>query len=88
LVTVKPYRIESLTPNPVASQLTIDYIVAGAASAYVMLLNQSTATSDNYILDTIDGTISLDLTSYPTGLYSVILVCDGQIQDIKNLAKQ
>lgn len=88
VVTVKPFRIESLTPNPVASQLTIDYIVAGATSAYVMLLNQSTATSDNYILDTIDGSISLDLTSYPTGLYSVILVCDGQIQDIKNLAKQ
>ncbi len=87
-ITVKPHRIESLVPNPVASLLTINYVVEGVASAYITVLNQSTAISNNYILDINVDEVTIDLTSYPLGLYSVILVCDGEIQDSKNLAKQ
>ncbi len=87
-ITVNPYRIVSLSPNPLVSQLTINYMTEGVTSAYVMVLNQSTGMSDNYILDTTDDEIILDLTTFPTGLYSVILVCDGDIEDSKTLAKQ
>ncbi|WP_131459789.1 hypothetical protein [Aequorivita vladivostokensis] len=87
-VTVNPYRIISMAPNPVSSLLSIDYMVEGVNSAYIMVLNQSTGASDNYILNTTQNEIALDLTTRPTGLYSIILVCDGEIQDTKNLLKQ
>ncbi len=87
-VTVNPYSIISMTPNPVSSLLTIDYMAEGVSSAYIMVLNQSTGASDNYILNTTENEIALDLTARTTGLYSIILVCDGEIQDTKNLLKQ
>lgn len=88
LVTVNPYRIISMSPNPVNSLLNINYMAVGVTSAYIMVLNQSTGISDNYILDTTLDEIILDLTNRTTGLYTIILVCDGEIQDSKNLIKQ
>ncbi len=87
-VTVNPYRIISMAPNPVSSQLTLDYMAEGVTSAYIMVLNQSSGISDNYILDTSLAEISLDMSNRTTGLYSIILICDGEIQDSKNLVKQ
>ncbi len=87
-VTVNPYRIISMAPNPVSSLLTIDYMAEGVSSAYIMVLNQSTGASGNYILNTTENEIILDLTGHTTGLYSIILVCNGEIQDTKNLLKQ
>ena len=87
-VTVNPYRIISMAPNPVSSLLTIDYMADGVTSAYIMVLNQNTSISDNYILDTTLDQVTLDLTNHPTGLYTIFLVCDGEIQDSKNLARQ
>jgi len=77
-----------MAPNPVSSLLTIDYMVEGVNSAYIMVLNQSSGASDNYILNTTENEITLDLTIRTTGLYSIILVCNGEIQDTKNLVKQ
>ena len=45
-------------------------------------------TSNNYILDTTEFQTTLDISTYSTGLYSVALVCNGQIQQSKTLAKQ
>ena len=87
-VTVNPYRIISMAPNPVSSLLTIDYLAEGVTSAYIMILNQSTGISDNYILDTTLDEIIIDFSTLTTGLYSIILVCDGEMQDSKNLLKQ
>jgi hypothetical protein len=87
-VTVNPYKIESLVPNPTSSQLTINYLVVGAASAYVMIVNTITGHSDNYILDIQTSATTLDVSSFSTGLYNVILVCDGEVQNSKNLLKQ
>ena len=63
-------------------------MVEGVNSAYIMVLNQSTGASDNYILNTTENEIALDLTTRTTGFYSIILVCNGEIQDTKNLIKQ
>ncbi len=68
--------------------LSIDYMVERVNSAYIMVLNQSTGISDNYILDTNLDEISLDMSNQSTGMYSIILICDGEIQDSKNLVKQ
>ena len=87
-VTVNPYLLQSLIPNPASNAVVVNYDAEDAASAYLMVTNTSNGTSNNYILDTTEFHTTLDISSYPTGLYSVALVCNGQIQQSKTLAKQ
>jgi hypothetical protein len=56
-----------------------------ANSAYVMILNQTATFSNNYILDINQTSTWFDLSSYPAGLYTLILICDGMAVDAKNL---
>jgi len=85
-VNVNPYQIESMIPNPASSEVTISYDVTGATSAYIMLVNQTTSNSDNYILDINETSVTIDVSTYPAGLYSVVLVVNGEIQSSKNLS--
>jgi hypothetical protein len=87
-VTVNPYKLESLVPNPATSQVTVNYIADKAVSAYLMVVSIVTGISNNYILDVNETSINLNVSGYSTGMYSVALVCDGEIVDSKNLAKQ
>jgi len=87
-ISINPYRIQSLNPNPAENVVNINYITTGANSAYIMLVNTNTGNSDNYILNTEENTTSIDVSSYPTGLYNIILVCNGEIQNSKTLIKE
>ncbi len=87
-VTVNPYKLESLVPNPATSQVTVNYIADEASSAYLMVVSLVTGISNNYILDVNETNIDLNVSAYASGLYSVALVCDSEIVDSKNLAKQ
>lgn len=87
-VTVNPYKLESLVPNPATSQVTVNYIADEAVSAYLMVVSIVTGVSNNYILDVNETSINLNVSGYSSGIYSVALVCDGEIVDSKNLAKQ
>lgn len=86
-VTVNPYRIISISPNPTNSQVTVNYQADGANSSYIMIVNQNSGNSENFILDTTLNTVNLDLSHLTSGLYSVILVANGEVQDSKNLLK-
>ncbi|CAM3261645.1 hypothetical protein [Aequorivita lipolytica] len=77
-----------MIPNPATSQATVNYITDEATSAYLMVVSTATGISNNYILDVNATAINLNLSTYTSGLYSVALVCDGEIVDSKNLAKQ
>jgi len=86
-VTVNPYRIISISPNPTNLQVTVNYQADGANSSYIMIVNQNSGNSENFILDTTLNTVNLDLSHLTSGLYSVILVANGEVQDSKNLLK-
>jgi hypothetical protein len=87
-VTVNPYKIESLVPNPTSSNVTVNYLASGSVSAYLMIVNTNTGSSDNHILDPTANFISIDASSFATGLYNVILICDGEVQNSETLVKQ
>tara|TARA_B100000787_G_scaffold61865_1_gene45378 strand:+ start:2737 stop:2904 length:168 start_codon:yes stop_codon:yes gene_type:complete len=55
-----------------------------------MIIGQSgsNSTSNNYVLDTTNNQITIDLTSYNNGFYTVALICDGDIIDAKTIIKQ
>lgn len=86
-VKVNPYRIETLVPNPATSQVTVNYLATDATSAYVMVVHQNSGNTSNYIIDPQVNAHTIDLSNFASGLYSIILVCDGEIQGSKNLIK-
>jgi hypothetical protein len=86
-VTVNPYYIEALVPNPASSQVIVHYLAEGASSAYLMVVNTQTGNSDNFILDTLQAEVSIDMLAYTSGLYNIILVCSGEVQNSKLLIK-
>lgn len=86
-VKVKPYFIKSLVPNPVSTHLNVHYKAVGAESAYLMIINKTTGSSNNYILDASLENVNIDVSTLPIGMYSVILLANGEIQDFKNLIK-
>lgn len=88
-VKLKPNKIESITPNPTSGNITVNYKANGVSSAYLMIVSNSGGNiSNNYILDTNVNTINLNIANYPLGIYSVALVCNGNIVDVKTLVKQ
>jgi hypothetical protein len=86
-IKVNPYKIESLVPNPTSNLVTINYDADEASSAYLMIVGTQNNTSNNYILNPQETFISLDVSTYESGIYAIALVCDGVIVGSKNLYK-
>lgn len=89
-VTLKPNRFENIAPNPASSDLTINYKLNDASSAYIMIFSYyvTNGLSYNYIVDVNASQTTIDVSNYPTGLYTVALVANGAIVDAKILIKQ
>ncbi|TXD80997.1 hypothetical protein ESY86_19560 [Subsaximicrobium wynnwilliamsii] len=88
-VKFKPSSIDGLSPNPVSNNVTVNYKINDTNSAYLMVIGYyGSNTSNNYILDTDLQQTQIDTSNYPTGHYTVALVCDGEIVDAKTLIKQ
>ena len=88
IIKVKDCYISSMSPNPATNLVTIDYKVKNVTSAYLMVLNTTATSSNNYIININQNQINFNVSSYPTGSYSVILVCDGKAVDMKTLIVQ
>lgn len=86
-VSVPPHEITSLSPNPSSNTVEVNYFIQGATSAYLMLVNTTTAATSNYVLNMADETITIDISSYPQGYYEIVLVTDNDIQDGETLLK-
>lgn len=87
-IKLRPGYIQTISPNPSSNTINVDYKLNGATSAYIMVIGTNNGTSNNYIIDTNSNSISIDVSSYQTGYYTVALVCNGQITDAKQLLKQ
>jgi hypothetical protein len=88
-VTVLPYALQGLNPNPAQNTCTVSYETTGAHSAYLMLTNASNgSTVLTHTLNPQQSQSQLNLGSVSAGSYLVVLVCDGQIVSSMNLQVQ
>lgn len=92
-VNVVPGCIRSISPNPVSDNwVTVSYEYATTVtSAHLYIYNTgSTTLVGNYDLTNLGNVSSLDVevTNYPTGSYTVVLVCDNAVCHSKVLIRQ
>lgn len=88
-VTVNKYKLTSLNPNPASTNVTINYDVDGANSAYLMIVGTTNySTSNNYLLNTTQTQTIINVSNFQLGIYTVALVVDGQVVDAKSLMIQ
>lgn len=86
-VKVNPYCINTVMPNPATNQIQVDYLAENAVSAYISMTSVNTGTTHSYILDPTATSITIDITTYPLGMYVITLICDGTQHDNKQLIK-
>ncbi len=92
-VNVVPGCIRSITPNPVSDNwTTVSYEYATTVtSAQLLIYNTATTTLvGNYDLSNYNnvGSLDIEVTNYPTGSYTVVLVCDNAVCHSKVLIRQ
>ena len=85
-IDVKNNFISNLYPNPASSVLNIDYYVKDATSAYLSIIKHNGNISNQYVLNTTLTSKQVNLDNYENGLYTVILISNGQIKDFKTLS--
>lgn len=87
-VVVNSNHIISISPNPSSDHITVTYNAEGAGSAYLMIIGTTDfVSSNNYLLDCTQIQTNIDISSYQTGIYTVALVKDGYIVDVKTIMK-
>jgi hypothetical protein len=71
-----------------ANQNALDnYYVASNSSSYLTVTDLNNGESNNYILKSNLSELTIDLSAYHAGTYSITLVSDGNIIESKNLIK-
>ena len=86
-VKLRDGYIETISPNPASNTISISYKLNGASSAYLMIVNLNNNSSNNYLLETDTDSKTIDVSNYPNGNYALMLICNGNLSDIKNLIK-
>ncbi len=88
-VSLKPNRLTGISPNPTSGSIQVDYKINDNASSYIMILGAygGSNTCNNYMIDFNQDSVTIDLSAYQTGYYTVALVCDGQIVDAQTISK-
>ena len=91
----KPNHENSIFQNKTLNIGTLSYFrkiendVEGANSAYLMIVGASNySSSNNYIINCTQTQISINVSNYQMGIYTVALVVDGQIVDAMALMIQ
>lgn len=82
--------IASVAPNPASNSVTVEYNVTSSDTASIMIIGSYGSQGDktNYEIDVTKNEVTLDLSKYPSGFYTVALVCNGKIMHTKNLYKK
>src|SRR5690606_29433874 len=90
-VELNPNTIKQVSPNPATVSTSVVYKINKGESAYLSVTGfygAGSGISNNYILNIDQEELTLDLSTYPQGMYAVALIVDGQISDTSTLIKQ
>lgn len=86
-VRVRKGVIQSIFPNPTNSSIALNYQLENVTSASIIVTQPLTYFSQVYQVDVFATSLSLNLANFASGVYNIILVCDGSVLDVKNIQK-
>ena len=78
IITGNTSNTLNIYPNPTNSVLNIDYDLQGG-SGYLNITKIDNSVSNNYVLNNINNTISIDVSNYANGYYNVAIVKNGNV---------
>lgn len=87
-VSLRSNAIDNIYPNPTAgTTIQVDYTANNVNSAYITIVPVYGASGNgtNYPINLNQNTIQIDISGYIPGSYKVILYCDGNMVESKNL---
>ena len=89
IITLKPSSLKLINPNPAYLNVTVSYKLNTSETSYLMIIGcyATTGTTNNYILDENSTQTTINIENYPSGFYTIALICNGQIVDAKTLIK-
>lgn len=85
MVHVRQYFINSVSPNPATTQLSIGYDASSASTASIAFLLANGSTYSTHNLDPAQSSISINTSQYPQGVYQVVMIANGQTVDAKSV---
>ena len=77
-----------MSPNPASTYANIQYKIINANSAYLILTRPYSGSQNQYIINPSLNTTAINFSNLTSGVYSVILMCDGVAKDVKSLIIQ
>ncbi|AXG74282.1 hypothetical protein DVK85_08560 [Flavobacterium arcticum] len=82
--------ITAMGPNPASDELVIKYHLYDANEAYLAVYSVygTDADTNYYELDIDSSDIQINVSDYPNGYYTVVLMVNGEAVDSKNLLKE
>jgi hypothetical protein len=86
-VKMKSGIINNIYPNPTSNSTTVNYTASNVDNVSLLLIHPYYLNMATYTLDPSQTSISIDMSLFPTGTYSFILLCDGNMQDAKSIIK-
>ena len=87
-VSLRPNSIDKIYPNPATSTMVqVDYTINHGNNAYIRIVPVYGASGNgtNYPVNINENEIQIDISGYILGAYKVILYCDGDMVESKNL---
>ncbi|MDO4728144.1 MAG: hypothetical protein Q4B43_03950 [Bacteroidota bacterium] len=80
----------SIHPNPATDKITVSYIANSNNSAYLSIIpmNNVQGVFNNYLLNTSEDQIEININNYLNGYYIVSLIIDGEVVNSKIFVKQ
>lgn len=86
VVNVDPFFISSVSPNPSSGVTVVEYEASSALTAEIVILGS--VQSGVYVsktIQSIQNSTTIDVSNFPTGSFSVLLYCNGMLEDVKTL---
>jgi hypothetical protein len=84
-VKVLNNKISNISPNPATNMIQIDYILDNPTSSSLMINTLTGTNIVNIPIQNTSGYINIDISSFLTGSYQVVLICDGVGEHSKTL---
>lgn len=82
--------LAALAPNPATDNVLVQYSISNTTQANITIIGSygTVSSTNTYDLDVNSTEMNIDISKYPSGFYTVALVCDGKITHTKTLVKK